>query len=97
MPDKVKFSQIKSMLSSLSKAVADYEMDYGGDSAYEENPYDDKDSADGGQDTEVLSGFTQTSKQDASEKGKSQGTSGEAKKKKMSMMSAMLKKKVGNY
>ncbi len=100
MPDQSKFLQIKSMLDSLSKAVADYESDYAkdGSSSYEKDPYNDEDNADGGQDPEVLTGFSQPKKTS----GKSQSQpddsgKGQNKKERMSMMSSFLKKKMGSY
>lgn len=99
MPDKSKFLQIKSMLDSLSKAVADYESDYeGGSSTYEKDPYDDKDEADGGQDVKVLTGFSQTAASDEQGSSQSNGNSkGKSKKEKMSMMTSLLKKKASGY
>lgn len=95
MPDKAKFMQIKSALQSLNDMVASYESDYEGGDSYEEDAFKDKDYADGGQDAEPLKGFNATAKVD--EQGKSQGNGGESKKKKMSLMSSMLKKKMGSY
>lgn len=103
MPDYKKFSEIKSALSSLSKMVEDYEIGFGepesGESADheagespsyeakedEKNIFGDKEAGDGGQD------FTRVIPTDNSNKA----TDPEAKKKKINMFSALLKKKLG--
>ena len=95
MPDKAKFAQIKSALQSLNDMVASYEKEGEGGDSYEEDAFKDKDYTDGGQDSAPLEGFKATAKVD--EQGKSQGDGGESKKKKMSLMSSMLKKKMGSY
>jgi hypothetical protein len=99
MPDKNKFMQIKSALQSLNDMVASYESDFGsatpGGDAYQEDAFKDEAYDDGGQASAPLKGFNATAKVD--EQGKSQGDGGESKKKKMSLMSSMLKKKMGSY
>jgi hypothetical protein len=95
MPDKDKFMQIKSALKSLNDMVSSYEADFGaassGGDAYQENAYQDDEYDDGGQSSAPLKGFNAVATED--EQGKEQ----DSKKKRMSLASAMLKKKMGSY
>ncbi len=95
MPDKDKFMQIKSALKSLNDMVDSYESDFGaaseGGDAYQEDAFQDEDYDDGGQDSDPLKGFNAVAKED--EQGKPQGS----KEKRMGLMTAMLKKKMGKY